>query len=461
MPGYGYRMDCQPYLGGALETKLLLEKLPLRKDKLANLAVGGLSGIYYGGRETIHWVSDPELGIPCLGSTDIVKADLHELPFISKEQVRQNPSLAVKSGWTLITRSGTIGRTAYVRSDMDGMACQDVLRIVPDKEKVAPGFLYAYLTSKFGVPLVVSGTYGAMIQHLEPEHIADLPVPRLDKAFEQRIDTDIESAAKLRVKASEELRDARNKLVSHFGQPPRIKPGTRHPNWSGHAISSKRLARVGRMDTLYFNPLACDLDDWLANHQAGSSELGSIAELFDVPPFKHIYVEPSHGVGFFTSADLFLLDKKPDKFLSRTQTKGLKKYILETGWVLIARSGQLNGNIGKAQFVDSAMVGTTTSDHVIRVIPHDKEFSAGYLYAYLSIPEFRFPMLQRTATGASIPALWPIYLSAVRVLRPPAKLNSQIDEQVREALEMRVRATKIEDECRGRVEHALEKEGAV
>ena len=96
MTGYGYRMDCQPYLGGALETKILLEKLPLRKDKLASLAVGGMSGIYYAGRETIHWVSDPELGIPCLGSTDIIKAELHELPFISKENLSNSLSAATR-----------------------------------------------------------------------------------------------------------------------------------------------------------------------------------------------------------------------------------------------------------------------------------------------------------------------------------------------------------------------------
>jgi type I restriction enzyme S subunit len=52
------------------------------------------------------------------------------------------------------------------------------MRVVPDAEKIPPGYLYAYLSSKFGVPLVVGGTYGAIIQHIEPEHIANLPVPR-------------------------------------------------------------------------------------------------------------------------------------------------------------------------------------------------------------------------------------------------------------------------------------------
>ncbi len=75
----------------------------------------------------------------------------------------------------MITCSGTIGRMTYVRPDMDGIwSSQDVLKVVPNPECIPPGYLYAFLSSRYGVPLVVSGTYGAIIQHIEPEHIADL-----------------------------------------------------------------------------------------------------------------------------------------------------------------------------------------------------------------------------------------------------------------------------------------------
>ena len=102
---------------------------------------------------------------------------------------------------------------AYARQDMDGLACtEDVLRVIPDKESVPSGYLYAYLSSKFGVPLVVSGTYGASIQHIEPAHIASLPVPRLGDAVEQRVHELVEKAANcahqgslLYQKASEEV----------------------------------------------------------------------------------------------------------------------------------------------------------------------------------------------------------------------------------------------------------------
>ncbi|WP_419650104.1 hypothetical protein, partial [Thiolapillus sp.] len=65
---------------------------------------------------------------------------------------------------------------AYARPDMDGVACSEhVMRVVPNESLIKPGYLYAYLSSRFGVPIVVSGTYGAIIQHIEPHHIAELP----------------------------------------------------------------------------------------------------------------------------------------------------------------------------------------------------------------------------------------------------------------------------------------------
>lgn len=121
-----------------------------------------------------------------MGSTAILASDLSSLPLISRKQVDANPNFKIGEGWTLITRSGTVGRMAYARPDMNGIACsEDVMRVVPDEAKVKPGYLYAYLSSRFGVPIVVSGTYGAIIQHIEPHHIANLPVPRLGEIEDQ------------------------------------------------------------------------------------------------------------------------------------------------------------------------------------------------------------------------------------------------------------------------------------
>ena len=192
MEDNGRRLDCNPYLSGGFEAKVLLNKLDAKKQRLNEVT----ERIIHAGRESRKYVTDPEQGVPFLGSTDILAADLSWLPLLSKKQVDKNPLFTIQEGWTLITRSGTIGRMAYARPDMAGMACSEhVLRVVPDRTKILPGYLYAYLSSRFGVALIVSGTYGSIIQHLEPNHIADLPVPRLGDALEEKIHNLIAEAA--------------------------------------------------------------------------------------------------------------------------------------------------------------------------------------------------------------------------------------------------------------------------
>ena len=81
--------------------------------------------------------------------------------------------------------------------------------------------MYAYLSSKFGVPQVISGTYGAIIQHIEPQHIAGLPVPRFDEKLERRVHELVEAAAELRASAAKGLREVRgrfDKLVREVGR---------------------------------------------------------------------------------------------------------------------------------------------------------------------------------------------------------------------------------------------------
>ena len=47
-----------------------------------------------------------------------MQADLSRASLISNLIVDENPQLLLKKGWTLITRSGTIGRMVYAREDM-------------------------------------------------------------------------------------------------------------------------------------------------------------------------------------------------------------------------------------------------------------------------------------------------------------------------------------------------------
>ena len=72
----GRRLDCGPYMSGAIEARQLLKELSARKDPMQDLTKNGVAGIINAGRISRIWVSDHEHGFPFLSSTDILQADL-------------------------------------------------------------------------------------------------------------------------------------------------------------------------------------------------------------------------------------------------------------------------------------------------------------------------------------------------------------------------------------------------
>lgn len=183
----GRRLDCGPYMSGAAEIRELLKNH--KTDMLPSLTIGHNGGIYNGPQFARNYVIDAEHGVPFLTTTFMMQGDLSHLPLLSKKDAhsRKLSFLRVEEGMTLISCSGTVGRTVYARSDMNSVwSNQDMLKIVANSNKILPGYLNTYLCTKFGVPFIVSGKYGSVITHLEPKHFADLLVPRLGKEIEKR-----------------------------------------------------------------------------------------------------------------------------------------------------------------------------------------------------------------------------------------------------------------------------------
>ncbi|MCP4695667.1 MAG: restriction endonuclease subunit S, partial [Gammaproteobacteria bacterium] len=157
----GHRFDSKPFMSGAMEARMILENPAAEKVPLHELTKGHKGGIYNGPRFSRAYVDSPERGVPFVGGNSMLMADLSNLPLLLKKHAC-SPGLShlrLEEGMTLISCSGTVGRMVYVRPDMAGMwSSQDIMKVVPDPGKIPPGYLYAYLSGKFGVPQVVSGT---------------------------------------------------------------------------------------------------------------------------------------------------------------------------------------------------------------------------------------------------------------------------------------------------------------
>jgi type I restriction enzyme S subunit len=445
----GRRLDCGPYMSGALEAKVLLDVLRATKVQLQDVCLGGLGGLVNAGRIKRLWVTDERHGIRFLSSTDILKADISNLQIISKQAARANPKLLIRSGWTLITRAGTIGRMAYARPDMDELACsEDVLRVIPDPEKIPPGYLYAYLSSKFGVPLVVGGTYGAIIQHIEPEHLADISVPRFSHKFEKQIDDLIEEAAALRVKASATLRTVARRFDALIDGLPLAKRQT--PRIS--TVPARSLQQ--RLDAQFHDPLVRQVRERLQD--SAHTTIGEWCNHVFLPGiFKRIHVEDvAYGAPYYTGSTLFWLEPQPKGVLSRKTTL-FQQVSLEEGTVLVQAFGQEGGLTGRAVWVGRNLAGATTTHMLVRLRAKTKEDTA-YLFGFLQ-SDAAYRQIASLTYGGSIPHFDESGISTVVLPLFGAEDRREIAEEVVTAVSARDGALDSERRARALIEDAIQK----
>lgn len=447
----GRRMGPRAYVDGSIAARKQLQILP--HDRLSNVTAGFKGGIFthlFSPKRT--YVSSPQYGVPFLGASSMLLADLSRLPLISKKNAesRSYRSLAIREGMTLISCSGSVGRMVYARSDMDGMiSAGDILKVQPDPKTILPGFLYAFLSSRYGQLLVNSGVYGTIVQHLEPQHIADLPVPRLGDNIAVRAHELVETAATSRTKALKLLTRAIEDVQDLLGNGQFIR--YERKVWS--SVPATRLQK--RCDAYYFSD-QCErarraFNTALVNHHR---RFGDVAEVFIPGIFKRRYADdPQFGVPYITGGDVFQLAPKSERYLMR-RVADENRLRVEKGTVLIQEAGQLGGLIGRSVMVGEHLDGFAVSNNMVRVKANEKR-DAGFLFALFSTQE-GITLVAREAAGSSIPHMDASRLRDLRLPWPEDEKRHAVSDIVDEAIALRDFAVRSEDEARALVEHAVE-----
>lgn len=178
---------------------------------LGNLVVDG--GIFYPGRHTRNYVPKGNNSVEFYSGTQI----LQTRPFDIKYQpINYKPASKhfVEKDWILITRSGTTGRVVMVNDQMDGkMVTEHVIRVICDKEQIDPYYVYAILASdKIGRQLLDKGIYASVVDHISPQFVSTIPIPRLSPEKEKEIANKVREAENERAKANRTMAEEIDKV---------------------------------------------------------------------------------------------------------------------------------------------------------------------------------------------------------------------------------------------------------
>ncbi len=170
-------------------------------------------GIFYPGRHKRNYVKNTDKSLPFYSGTQILQIR----PFDVKYQpadYKPASNHVVEKDWILITRSGSTGRVVIVDDELDGvMITEHVIRVIIDPSLIDPYYVYAYLASEnIGKVLMEKGIYASVVDHISPEFVSTIPIPRLKPDIEKRIADAVRQAEGKRTQANQILKESMNSI---------------------------------------------------------------------------------------------------------------------------------------------------------------------------------------------------------------------------------------------------------
>ena len=306
--------------------------------------------------------------------------------------------LIVHKGQVLLTRSGSIGRAVYVSDTLDNkILSHDMLRINCNIPEDA-GYIYTYLKSPAGQKILKSYTYGAVIPHIEAEHLNDIPVPYAPEELRRKIHELVVRSYALRDDSNLMLDEAESLLVRELGLPPldSIKGGD---NVRCFEVDSWELG--GRFEASYHSLVFGEIVNVLKENTAEVVTVGDarVSRRILLPGrFKRVYVGEGYGAVFIGGKQIGELDPADKKYLAFSQHEDRirEELTIHEGMILITCSG----TIGNAALVPEHWDGWTMTHDIIRLLPASGD-TAGYTYVFLA-SEWGRELIRRYTYGAVV-----------------------------------------------------------
>ncbi|MCI0561119.1 MAG: restriction endonuclease subunit S [Nitrososphaera sp.] len=208
-------------------------------------------------------------------------------------------------------------------------------------------------------------------------------------------------------------------------------------------VSAQLLRQSIRIDASHFNPSVAHALETLRRSGMNLVPLGEITKRVFIPPrFKRIYVDATHGIPFLQGSHIPHFQPADIKYLSTKAHKGIERWIVEAGWILVTCSG----TVGRVTICPPDWHEWAASQHILRIIPNESACESGYLYSFLSSP-LGYVQLTSRIYGAVVDELTEDQAKSVLVPLPTneeqRKEVSKIDKDARTAIATWSRAVQL------------------
>lgn len=358
-------------------------------------------------------------------------------------------ALRVKKSQVLMTCSGTIGKCTFVSETLDNcIFSHDLLRIESLSETDA-GYLYAFLKSEVGQTLIQANSYGAVISHIEPHHLAEIPIPNPQAIIKIGIHNLVMDSFALRDESNELLDQAERLLINELSLPPLEELKTeRFDNKAEIKNFTVKLSELSeRLEASYHKPVVHAISEHITKYADEVTTLGDsrlVSRVILPARFKRVYVGEGNGIPFFSGKHIYELAPSDIEYLSFAQhsAKIKAELTLEEKMILVTCSG----TVGKIALVPKHWNGWAMTHDIIRLVPASDNV-AGFIYAWLW-SDYGKELISRFIYGAVVGHIEAHHLIQVQIpLLKNKEVQQKINDLVLEANQKRYEAYLLEQKA--------------
>lgn len=209
-----YRLDAHYYNP---IVKQILDNIKRCSTEYKELGDGIADKIFYLNRFTRTFVENG-FGIPYMAGKDMIKIRPTDVAYLSYSETSGLDDYKLKTGWILMSCSGTLARTCYVYKNYENwVATHDLIRIVTSEE-FDSGYIHAFLSTDYGYQQAIRFKHGAVIDHLTPEQVEQIIVPIISEIKQKEIGDLVRKAFELRAEAIQLEDEAQDLLTQALTQ---------------------------------------------------------------------------------------------------------------------------------------------------------------------------------------------------------------------------------------------------
>jgi len=397
-------------------------------------------------------------GIKFLTTSDIMMIEPASEKYLSTQLTSNIDIYSVSDNTLLVSRSGSIGNTIYLDNRLKDFAItEDALRVKPfENDEI--GFLYFYFTSEYGNDLITGKKSGAVIDHIYEEDLLKLKIPLLKSESRKILNGYFYKVKKDREEAHLLIEKARILILEYNNLPPLSDTDieTRDPEKETQIriTNTSEFTDDYRLDAHFYNPIVKKVEENIKQFSEINKTLSDLtSDIILGKRFKRNYVESDFGTPFLSGKNIIQIRPSDIKHLSDSEISFIDELLIKKNWTLVTCSGTL----GRTCFVYNNYEDYAASQHILRVVPNEKEIDAGYLYCFLST-DYGFHQIIKYKYGSVIDEIDDKNIANVLIPIPTESQQKEIGDLVRQAYDLRAEAIRLEDEAQELLTKELTKE---